>query len=79
MENWYDYNGTTYTHEEVLVEMENGDYATWANHGDMEYGKYARDLADFYLINELLDETAVENVNKNIVTDVMELAKTMKK
>lgn len=79
MEKWYDYNGTSYTHEEVLIEMENGDYATWANHGEMEYGKYARDLADFYLLNELLDETAVENVNNNIVTDVMELAKTMQK
>ncbi len=78
MEKWYDYNGSTYTHEDVLAEFATGYYATWDNHGEVEYGKYAKDLADFYLLNELLTEEAVENVSKNIVTDVMDLAKTLK-
>lgn len=77
MEKWYDYNGTSYEHENVLAEMTNGFYATWDNYEKYEFGSYARFLAEFYLINELLTPEAVENVNNNLVTDVMELAKSM--
>ena len=77
MKNWYDYNGTSYTDEEVYAEMETGVLCTWDTYTKVEYGAYAKDLADFYLLNELLTQDAVENVNNNITTDVFEMAKKM--
>lgn len=77
MKKWYDYNGTSYTAEEVYAEMENGVLCTWDTYDQVEYGAYARDLAEFYLLNELLTDDAVANVESNITTDVFEMAKEM--
>ena len=77
MKKWYDYNGTSYTDEEVYAEMENGVLCTWDTYDQVEYGAYARDLAEFYLLNELLTDDAVANVESNITTDVFEMAKEM--
>ena len=77
MEKWYDYNGTDYTDEEVYAEFALGEFVTWDNMDTVEYGAYAHWVADFYNLNELLTDEAVENVSNNIVTDVMELARSM--
>jgi len=75
---WYSANGTEFSDDEIKAECEIKEFVTWDSKDKVEYGKYHKEYAEFFVTIEQMTADQVDTVTKNTVKDILELAASQK-